>query len=152
MNIIISPIIGVFTLANTILLTKSFIANSSHKKDKFKVQLSPNEIYFYNEGIYPIVITDISIKYIEEEGISVPFQLNLLKKQEELKSNSELYMEVDFPISKIYKEKEILYLCFDIKSESGRHYDSICCKLKNRQGKLNTRKLKLRKEIHLIKE
>lgn len=46
-NIVVQPILGILTLANTFFLTKSFIDNAFAKKDKFYIKVWKRRNLFY---------------------------------------------------------------------------------------------------------
>lgn len=157
-NTIIQPILGVLTLINTFFLTKSFIENSFSKKDSFFVKMNDKEILFMNRGKYPIKINEISIQYIEEEGFTGFVIENLLDgKSKKINGHEKSIIGVNFFVLnniKIELEKidKIPYLCFRISSESGRNYDSICCRLLDKNKKLIKTTRRLKKEIFFIKQ
>lgn len=147
LNIMVQPILGILTLLNAFLLTKHFIEEKTIKKDKFIVKIRDSFIYFYNKGKYPISISEISIQIIEEQGCIHFVRENLIKNPIDINGFENKYIAINPIWSQLKKENEQLYLCFEIASQSGRNYDSICCQLLDKNKKLIKKSRKLKKEI-----
>lgn len=149
-NIVVQPILGILTLANTFFLTKSFIDNAFAKKDKFYIKVGREEIFFMNKGKYPIIIKEISVQYLEEEGITGIVRENFLKEDRNINAFDNSIIEINPIWFELKKMEKILYICFRLKSESGRNYDSICLRLLDKNRNIITTKRRLKKEIFFL--
>lgn len=152
-NIIIQPLLAIISIVNTLMLSILFIAKKVDDNDKFTIQIKNNEICFMNNGKYSIKISKIDIKYIEYDGIYADFyhdSHNLIDSPVKIKGKNKIIIKFTPNLYELQKSNYNLYLCFDITSDSGRNYDSICCKLLNHKKKLITRKRKLSKELWFI--
>lgn len=154
-NIVCQPIVAILTITNTLLLTVLFIIRKSEENDKFEIQIRNKEICFFNKGKYTITIQKIDIKYIESEGVYAPFysdERNIIESEIEIKGRNKKIIKFmpDWP--ELQNNKETLFLCFDINSDSGRKYDSLCCKILNRRKQQISRKRRLAKELWFVKK
>lgn len=103
-----------------------------------------------NKGKYPIIIKEISVQYLEEEGITGIVRENFLKEVRNINAFDNSIIEINPIWFELKKKEEILYICFRIKSESGRNYDSICLRLLDKNRNIITTKRRLKKEIFFL--
>lgn len=65
------------------------------KKINFISRFGREEIFFINKGKYPIIIKEISVQYLEEEGITGIVRENFLKEVRNINAFDNSIIEIN---------------------------------------------------------
>lgn len=148
-DIILAPLVGILTVVNSMILVFGFVMDKFLKDDKFVVKfLSDRNITFYNKGKYPVFITEIAL-WVDDGAETAPKLENLHSEEIKIIGRDKKCISIPLNINeikKLSKKYKILYLCFDIKSESGIIYEQLAHRLTEKIIK-NKCRIRLKKEL-----
>ena len=157
LDIILKPIVAIGTVVNTFILIGRAFPKS--KKDKFQIQVEDEylNLTFFNNGDYPIRLLGAQVVAFKNRVLEALADIPLPKSSDKsdegilINDKSKRFIQVNYntnyELGDEFKKYKVVYLCFSIKSDSGRGYEHAAYKLIDKKQRFLLKKCKLENDV-----